>query len=182
MTKYLIHYDSKTGKILERRPQGVEYPMPIPTPNIIVNEAQFISTLNGTKQINITTKTIEDIPPVIRTLEELKALKKIEIAGARYKAERAGMMFNGHPIATDDVGQNKITGAVLSAMEDDVYMIEEWLCADGTFISLGNADILGLGRALRDHVQDKFRVNKELFEAVEAAQTSADLDTIEWSD
>lgn len=125
--------------------------------------------------------TIEAIPPT-PTLTELKALKKIEIAGARYKAERAGMMFNGHPIATDDVGQNKITGAVLSAMEDVVYTIEEWLCADGTFISLSNADILDLGRALRDHVQDKFKINKELFEAVEAAQTSADLDAIEWSD
>lgn len=125
--------------------------------------------------------TIEPAP-VPPSLDELKVIKKTQISGDRYKAERAGMMFSGHPIATDDVGQNKITGAVLSAIEDGAYTISEWLCADGTFISLSNTDILELGRALRDHIQDKFRLNKDILAAIDAAATPIELEAIEWSD
>ncbi len=120
--------------------------------------------------------------PLPPTFAELKSRKKTEISGARYRAERAGMLFNGHPIATDDVGQNKINGAKLSAMEDGAYTIPEWLCSDGTFISLSNEDILELGRALREHTQDKFRINKVLFDAIDAAVSPIQLETIEWSD
>ena len=180
--EYYIHYDATTGMILERRPKDEKYPTPIPTPYVQVSQSDFLKSLSGKVRINIKSRLMEDLPPTSYNIKELKTRKKTEISGARYRAERAGMMFNGHLIATDDVGQNKINGAKLSAMEDGAYTIPEWLCADGTFISLSNEDILELGRALRDHTQDKFRINKVLFDAIDAAVLPIQLEAIEWSD
>lgn len=120
--------------------------------------------------------------PLPKTFAELRADKKTEISAARYKAERAGMIFKGHRIATDDIGQSRITEAAFSAIEDGTYSIPEWLCADGIFIELSNSEILEMKRALRDYTQDKFRINKLLFEAIDAAMTPVDLAAIKWSD
>ena len=73
--KYFIHYNPATGDIIERRPQLVDYPTPMPKPYILAEETEFIATLNGTKRINTATFEIEDIPIVLPTLEELKGSK-----------------------------------------------------------------------------------------------------------
>ena len=79
MLYFLIHYDSETGEILERRPNNIDYAEPIPLPYIEVSQIDFESTLNGNKRININSKKIEDIVP---TLDELKENKKHEISYA----------------------------------------------------------------------------------------------------
>lgn len=79
MLYFLIHYDSETGEILERRPNNIDYVEPIPLPYIEVSQIDFESTLNGNKRININSKKIEDIVP---TLDELKENKKHEISYA----------------------------------------------------------------------------------------------------
>ena len=120
-------------------------------------------------------------PETESTLDDIKTAKRAEIANARYLAERAGMSFNGIMIKTDDVSQNKITGAVLAALENPEYTISDWKISDGVFISLSNAQILEIGRALRSFVQEKFTREKDLSNLIDVAATQEEINLIEWS-
>jgi len=120
-------------------------------------------------------------PPVTEpTLDELKSAKRNEIANARYEAERAGMLFGGVVVKTDDISQSKITGAVLSALEDPEYSIADWKVNDGTFIVLSNAQILELGRALRNFVQAQFTKERMLSALIDTATTREEVEAISW--
>lgn len=118
------------------------------------------------------------VPPPL-TLAQLKERKRAEIAAARYEAEVAGIEVNGVSIATDRDSQSLLTGAAVSAMLDENYSVE-WKQPDGTFISLNAAQIIELGKAVRAHVESCFSHEKELYTAIEAAQTAEEVEQIKW--
>ena len=117
-------------------------------------------------------------PPVIPTLDDLKAAKKAEIAAARYNYEIAGVIINGIHITTDREDQAMITAVALSAVVDPAYTTV-WKGADG-YLTLNAAEILAMARIVGAHVEAAFAEEKRLVDLIDAAQTQEDLDAITW--
>ena len=118
------------------------------------------------------------VPVTEISLEDLKAAKKVEIANARYKAEIAGITFNGTTIKTDRESQALITGAALAALQDSAYSCK-WKTEQG-FITLTAAQIIAVADAVRAHVQDCFDTESSLAAAIDAAESVIELETIAW--
>lgn len=114
------------------------------------------------------------------TLEELKAAKRDEIAAARYAAETDGCTVDGVTIATDRGSQALLTAAVVMARLDPEFKTQ-WKCADGHFKQLDAFQLRSIGDAVIAHVEDCFAREAELVELVDAAQTTEDLSSIQWS-
>lgn len=112
------------------------------------------------------------------TFDELKALKKQQIASARYEAEIAGTVVDGVTIDTGRDSQALITGAALAAMLDENYSLN-WKTTSG-FIHLTAPEIIAVAQAVRAHVQACFDKEGELVARINAATTKEDLDAIKW--
>ena len=124
---------------------------------------------------------VEAIPaPPKPTLDELKTQKKAEIAAARYAAETDGCTVDGVTIATDRGSQALLTAAVMTARLDPEFKTR-WKCADGRFVTLDATQLRAIGDAVTAHVEACFSREAELCELIDAAQTKADLDAIQWS-
>lgn len=119
-------------------------------------------------------------PVFVISLEELKNVKKTEIAGARYNAETAGIRYGDFDIATDRDSQALITGAALAAIQDSAYSVR-WKTASG-FITLTSDQILSVAQAVRAHVQACFDREGDLCELIDAAENETDLQNINWSE
>lgn len=76
------------------------------------------------------------------------------IAARRYEAEVGGITLNGIHVATDDRSKLLISGAALEAVIDPDYTMQ-WKAGEG-FVSLTGAQVIGLARAVRAHVQACF--------------------------
>jgi len=120
------------------------------------------------------------VPVTEISLEELKAAKKAEIANARYKAEIAGITFNGTAIKTDRESQALITGAALKASMDPSYVCR-WKTGSG-FVSLSSSQIIAVADVVREYVQACFDREGDLCNLIDAAETEADLQNINWSE
>lgn len=115
--------------------------------------------------------------PIIEiSLEALKEIKKYEIANTRYEAEIAGV--NG--IRTDRESQSLITGAAFKASMDSTYSCR-WKTEAG-FVTLTAAQIIAVADAVRAHVQACFDREGDLCDLIDAAETEADLQNINWSE
>ncbi|MGE8501699.1 MAG: DUF4376 domain-containing protein [Pseudomonas sp.] len=88
------------------------------------------------------------------------------IAARRYEAEVGGITLNGVHIDTDDRSKLLINGAALEATFDPAYTMQ-WKTAGG-FVELTGAQVIGVARAVRAHVQACFDREAELHEALEA--------------
>lgn len=111
-----------------------------------------------------------------KSLDDMKAQKKAEIAAARYEREIAGVTVNGIPIDTGRDSQALITGAALAAMLDEGYSLN-WKTVTG-FIHLTAPEIIAVAQTVRAHVQSCFDREGELSALVDAAQTAEELDEI----
>ena len=114
------------------------------------------------------------------TLDELKQMKKAEIAAARYAAETGGCAVDGVTIATDRGSQALLTAAVVMARLDPEFKTQ-WKCADGRFKQLDAFQLRSIGDAVIAHVEACFAREGELCEQIDAAQTPEELDAIQWS-
>jgi len=114
------------------------------------------------------------------TLDSLKQRKKDEIAAARYDAETGGCTVDGVTIATDRGSQALLTAAVVSARLDLEFKTR-WKCANGRFVTLDAMQLRAIGDAVIAHVEACFAREAELVEQIDAAQTTEDLDAIQWS-
>ncbi len=110
------------------------------------------------------------------SLEALKEIKKYEIANTRYEAEIAGV--NG--IRTDRESQSLITGAALKASMDSTYSCR-WKTEAG-FVTLTAAQIIAVADVVREYVQGCFDREGDLCDLIDAAETEADLQNINWSE
>jgi hypothetical protein len=88
------------------------------------------------------------------------------IAARRYQTEVDGITINGMRVETDDRAKLLINGAAVEAMIDPDYVMQ-WK-TDGGFVELTGAQVIGIARAVRTHVQACFDREAELLEALEA--------------
>lgn len=115
------------------------------------------------------------VAPYVPTLEEVKALKKDEIASARYEAEIAGISG----IKTDRESQALLTGACLQAVIDPTCSLQ-WKTIDGTFVSLSAEEIKSIGSLVRMHVQSCFDAEARLCGLIDVAESIEEVQAIAW--
>lgn len=88
------------------------------------------------------------------------------IAARRYQAEVGGITLNGLQVNTDDRSKLLINGAALEATIDPAYVMQ-WKTTDG-FVHLSGAQVIGIARAVRAHVQACFDREAELLAQLDA--------------
>ena len=108
--------------------------------------------------------TVRDKKP--GELESQVAQVRDQIAARRYQAEIAGITINGMRVETDDRAKLLINGAALEAMLDADYAMQ-WKTIEG-FVELTGAQVIGVARAVRAHVQACFNREAELLAELEA--------------
>ena len=86
------------------------------------------------------------------------------IAYRRWQAEVGGITLNGVHIDTDDRSKLLINGAALEATLDPEYVMQ-WKVGGG-FVQLTGAQVIGIARALRAHVQACFDREAKLLAAL----------------
>ena len=86
------------------------------------------------------------------------------IAEQRYAHEISGIDVDGMRVDTDDRSKLLINGAALEAMIDPAY-VRQWKTPAG-FVELDAAQVQGVARAVRAHVQACFDREAELLAAV----------------
>lgn len=99
-----------------------------------------------------------------RVLNERQAIKE-----RRDKAISSGTTYNGMTIATDDLSQQRITGAALAATIDNTITVQ-WKLDNGTFVVLDAATVIAIAQAVRAHVQACFDREAELLTALNAGE------------
>ncbi len=112
-----------------------------------------------------------DTPPP-PTFDEAKAMKKAEIADARWNAEVGGIEVGGIPIATDDRSKSLLKAAYDEAKEDPSFC-DGWKGADGVFREVDAATVITVYNALRQHVRTCFAREAQLIALVEAIPPDA---------
>lgn len=96
-------------------------------------------------------------------LEEIESKVKV-IAARRYLAELSGITVEGVRVATDDRAKLLISCAAFEANINPDYTMQ-WKTADG-FVELTGAQVIGIARAVRAHVQACFDREAELLQAL----------------
>jgi hypothetical protein len=99
-------------------------------------------------------------------IAEIKASKLAALAKRRWEAETGGITVNGASVATDEVSQTKIIGAVVGAQMDPTVTMK-WKMKSGQFVTLDAASIVGVAMAVRAHVQACFDKEAELRAQIE---------------
>lgn len=93
------------------------------------------------------------------TLESARASKLREISAWRYAREVGGITFSGVTISTDRDSQQKIIGA-LAGLKDGFATSLDWKAADGQWVSLSAEMVSAMSRAVFDHVQSCYQMEK----------------------
>lgn len=120
-----------------------------------------------------------EVPERAPTLEERKAAMLAEVSARRWAVETGGIVVNGAPIRTDEIGQAKLTGAVALFDNDPDLESIDWEGQPGMWVTLDGETIRALGVAVGRHVQACFTRARALHEAIAAAETHGDLDAID---
>ena len=107
---------------------------------------------------------------VDQRLAAARTVKLAALADYRWQRETGGMVFMGFPLATDGTSQTKYIGAAMAAQIDPALVIH-WKCADGSFVSIDAAAILGIAQAVRAHVQACFDREAELAASINSQTT-----------
>lgn len=124
-----------------------------------------------------------DQASALPTLEEAKATKLAELDDFRWQVEIGGTEMAGITIRTDPNSQAKVAAAYTMARLDPSYEVPTWEALPGLFVPLSNAQLIAMGEAVRDHVQDTFNRKAvlhgqiaalESVEAVEAFDIAAE--------
>lgn len=113
-----------------------------------------------------------------RPLDDARARMVDALRDRRNQAVYAGITYLGYPIATDDLTQQRITSAALSATVDPTVDFK-WKVADGRFAVFTAAEMLALSRQMRDYIQVCFVHEANLLSDIEAATTTAELRAID---
>lgn len=122
---------------------------------------------------------IIDLPDPEPTLDELKIVKKAEIAHERWKTETGGLTLPDiGTIATDRESQSLLNGAVTGTLLEPDKPIK-WKMVDGA-VELDAATVQMIGKLVRSHVQSCFNREIELIEAIDACQTAQEVVAIVW--
>ncbi len=113
-----------------------------------------------------------------KDLDTLKDIWRQKLKARRDKSQFGGMLFNGIALQTDIDSQTKYVGAAVAAMLDNQYLVT-WKTADGNFVELTAAQIIGVSQAVRAHVQATYDNEAAISEYITAA---GDLNTLQQID
>ena len=108
----------------------------------------------------------------------VRSLNAEAIASRRYQAEIAGITITGLQVNTDDRSKLLINGAALEATVDPEYVMQ-WKAGDG-FVQLTGAQVIGIARAVRAHVQACFDREAVLLAALEAGTLTEEMLGLGW--
>lgn len=89
-------------------------------------------------------------------------------AAKRYSREISGCVWNGHPVATDRDSQAKLMAefvAISAGLRADP---SPWKFADGSFLSVSNAEMSAICLAARAHIAGAFAIEAEAVAAINA--------------
>ncbi len=111
----------------------------------------------------------EPEPP---TLDEAKEAKKAEINMAKWAQIDGGTEYNGIHINTDADAQRLANGAVTQCLIDNTYTCQ-WKMTDGSYATIGYAEIIGVATVIRMHIQTCFDKEAGLVALIEAIPANA---------
>ena len=114
-----------------------------------------------------------------RTLDEAKAEARARIAEARWVAEGAGVEFSGFIVTTDDRAKLMLSAATVKATRNPTFTTQ-WKTAGGRFVMLNSAQIVALFDAVSNFVDGLFKREATLAVQIDAAQSAAEADTVNW--
>lgn len=137
----------------------------------VVNNTQVVTPTAGTKG----EFKAPEPPPV--TLESVKADKKTQIADWRWNREVGGVNFGDAKIRTDRESQAQIT-STLTSLEQGLLTSVDFKAQDGTWITLTLDGVQAVARAVAQHVQQSFTIERQLVEMVDAAMTIEEVQAI----
>lgn len=129
-----------------------------------------------TDVFNYLTKEWEDL----RSLKDFKDLQWKQIKQARTQAEYTGFTWEGSTFDSDAVSQSRITGAVTLAQMSASFEID-WILADNSVRTLNQVEMLQVGAALGNHVAEQFSKGVILRNAIDAATSKEEVESILWS-
>jgi len=101
--------------------------------------------------------------------QEYLSLSKAEIKARRDKGVNSGTTVGGITISTDDLTQQRITGAALAASIDPSTTVR-WKLPDDTFVTLDAAQTIGIAQGIGSHIQACFDREAELLDALNAGE------------
>lgn len=104
-------------------------------------------------------------------LAEAMAAKLAELDDFRWQVEIGGTEMAGITIRTDPNSQAKVAAAYTMARLDPAYEVPTWEALPGLFVPLSNAQLIAMGEAVRDHVQDTFNRKAVLHAAITALES-----------
>lgn len=113
-----------------------------------------------------------------REIGDRKAMMLAALANRRWIAEEGGTTLGGAPVATDRTTQTKVTAAYLKASANPAYAIPDWKGPAG-WMTLTAPQIAAIGDAIEAHVQACFTREKQIAEAIDAAEDHDALDAID---
>ncbi|RRY17926.1 DUF4376 domain-containing protein [Brucella anthropi] len=110
------------------------------------------------------------ITPAIKQAKALDALRDYA-ANKRWQKETGGIEINGLTVATDDRSKTMISGARVAAQNDPNFTTQ-WKGADGSFVTIDAASIVGISDAMLAHVSSCFATEAQVLADIEVGTIS----------
>ncbi len=112
--------------------------------------------------------------PYVPTLQEIKQQKLADLAAYRYSKETAGITLNGALIKTDLESKVNLNGAVNRAILRPNSTVN-WKISESVWIPIDAEQIIGIGLAVSDFIEDCFTCNMNHALAINALETVEDV-------
>lgn len=116
-----------------------------------------------------------------RTLTEQKADKRKELRAAASANARLTITVQGVEFAADDQALADLAREAFFARIDGAAFTLTWQRASGAFVTLTDAQTIGLARAIRDRAEAIRQQLRDKLQAVAAAATAAEVAAVTWT-
>jgi len=148
------------AQILQQVPEGGQFKLP----NGDVVSPAYEGWVN-TEGYALTSDVA--VEPVVESVSKEQLLA--QLAYIRDTAIAAGIVLNGFPVQTDEVSQQRLTGAAVAALLDPTLVVN-WKGADGEFIEMSAQAIIEVAQAVRSHVQKCFDIENIVSQKINEEQ------------
>lgn len=108
----------------------------------------------------------------LKSLNEIKELKWLEIKSERDLKEYGGFEFEGNIYDSDLIPQGRILGAALANLP------QEWTLADNTTVLLSAVQLNNLYKVMQSHITDTHVRGRIAREAINAALTKEEVNAV----
>lgn len=112
---------------------------------------------------------------------DINTIKTRKIASLKQLRDEylyGGISYANTVFQTDDLTQQRMTGAALAVTVDPTIVIN-WKTNDGSFLEMSSSDIISVATLIRLHIQACFNNEMTLKEQIENANTTNDIQSID---